>query len=245
MITLGVDLAAEPAGTGMATIEWRDGAAQLVDLGVGVTNEMIVGAAAGVDKLGIDCAFGWPIEFVDFVSRQSQGLPLAPSTDSGMAWRRRLAYRETDRFVHHRVGKLPLSVAADRLGLTAMRCAVILDEIGASGIAIDRAGAGRLVEVYPAAALKVWTIAASGSKRTSTGLGELVDGLQRAAPWLDLGEAVDLLRRSHDAFDSVIASLIARSSALGFAFAPPEPMREQASREGWIAVPTEPLGALV
>jgi predicted nuclease with RNAse H fold len=245
MITLGVDLAAEPAGTALATIEWRDDEARLASLVLGATNELIVDVASGVDKVGIDCAFGWPDEFVDFVSRHAAGLPLSSSELTGMAWRRRLAYRETDRFVHESVGKLPLSVSADRLGLTAMRCAVILDDLAKATGPIDRSGGGLVVEVYPAAGLRYWNIASSHSKRTPAGLRELVERLQDAAPWLDLGDSVELLASSHDAFDSVVASLLARCSARGLATRPPEALLPQARREGWIAIPAAGVSELL
>jgi Protein of unknown function (DUF429) len=245
MLTLGVDLAAEPAGTAMALIEWRPGLAKVLDLTLGVTNEMIVGAAAGTEKVGIDCAFGWPDEFVQFVSRHSAGLPIVVSEHSGMAWRRRLAYRATDRFAHEQTGKLPLSVSADRLGLTAMRCAVLLEDLAGEFGPIDRSGSGLAIEVYPAAGLRYWGIASTESKRTSVGLVELAQSLRQAAPWLELGDFVELFGRSHDAFDAVIASLIARAGALGLVSDVPESLLGQARREGWIAIPTSPLDALV
>jgi hypothetical protein len=47
----------------------------------------------------------------------------------GIAGRRLLAYRDTDRFVAGRTGLIPLSVSADRLAHPAMRCAVIKAKI--------------------------------------------------------------------------------------------------------------------
>ena len=38
MITVGVDLAAEPAGTGVAVLEWGRGVAHVVDLTFGVAD---------------------------------------------------------------------------------------------------------------------------------------------------------------------------------------------------------------
>ena len=46
-------------------------------------------------------------------------------------------------------GRWPLSVATDRLGLTAMHCAVLLDTSGDElGIPVDRSGGGTAIEVY-------------------------------------------------------------------------------------------------
>lgn len=58
MRTTGVDLAAQPQGTALAVIEWIAGGATLCELHLGVEDPQIVDAAASVDKVGIDCAFG-------------------------------------------------------------------------------------------------------------------------------------------------------------------------------------------
>ena len=122
MLTAGVDLAAEPKGTALAIIEWKRTSATLVDLQLGVADQQIVEAAQVVDQLGIDCALGWPIEFVEFLNNHSRG-NLESFPDGGMDWRRRVSFRESDRHVREVTGKWPLSVSTDRLGLTAMRCA--------------------------------------------------------------------------------------------------------------------------
>jgi len=51
--------------------------------------------------------------------------------------------------------------------------------------------------------------------------------------------------RSDDAFDAVIAALIARAHALGGTHDVPPTLREQAAREGWIALPSVALGMIV
>ncbi|MET0886071.1 MAG: DUF429 domain-containing protein, partial [Mycetocola sp.] len=60
MLTAGVDLAAESKGTALAVLEWRESLATVRDLQLGVDDARIVEPAVRVDKLGIDCAFGWP-----------------------------------------------------------------------------------------------------------------------------------------------------------------------------------------
>ncbi len=131
---------------------------------LGAQDELIVDLAAEVDAIGIDCAFGWPDDFVEFVGRHARGERVDLSRDDGMDWRRRLAYRETDRDVAARTGHRPLSVATDRLGLTAMHCAALLDAISDRIGPVRRSGSGRVVEVYPGAALRVW-----GLSRSDTG----------------------------------------------------------------------------
>lgn len=74
---------------------------------------------------------------------------------------------------------------------------------------------------------------------------DLVTALCRAAPWLELGAFDRLCRRSHDAFDSVIAALNARAVAIGRAAEPDDEQRTVARIEGWIALPTGPLSDLL
>src|SRR6266511_3138463 len=99
MRTVGVDLAAEPMGTAVATIDWSAGQASLSGLVVGAEDSTIVDAITQADKAGIDCPLGWPAPFVAFVAAHHCGHVTVPHD---LAGRRRLAYRETD---ERRVGK--------------------------------------------------------------------------------------------------------------------------------------------
>ncbi|SDO21190.1 Protein of unknown function [Cryobacterium flavum] len=243
MRTAGVDLAAEPKGTALAVIDWTGARAFLSELHLGVADEIIVRTAGTVDKLGIDCAFGWPDEFVQFVVAHSSGD--LPGVDGGMAWRRTLAYRETDREVRKITGRWPLSVSTDRLGLTAMRCAGLLSRISAAGIPVDRAGSGVVAEIYPGASLRLWGFSTTGYRTDAARRSHLLAEIQDAAPWLDLGPHAPHMITSADAFDAVIAALAARSAALGF-YEPPAPaMLDRARREGWIVLPNGPLAELL
>jgi predicted nuclease with RNAse H fold len=236
--TVGIDLAAEPKRTALAVIAWSTGGARLEHLVLNVTDEMIVDAAATAERIGIDCALGWPIDFVEFVSAHAAAGP-TPAVDGGADWRRLLAYRETDRVVRERSGRWPLSVSTDRLGLTAMRCAGLLGRLAASGTQIDRSGVtGAVAEVYPAATLRLWDIDASGYRVDAATRGTVLDEIARRAPWLDLGEHRALAEASADALDAIIAALVARVAALGRFDSAPEAVRDQARREGWIILPT-------
>lgn len=155
------------------------------------------------------------------------------------AWRRGLAYRVTDLFVREEAGLNPLSVSADRIAYVAFRGANLLAALGGP---IDRSGAGLVVEVYPAATLRRWGLTHRGYKLP--GRDSLVDELLAAAPWLDLGPHEALCRRSHDAFDAVIAALATRAAALGHTQPPTPEQREAARVEGWIALPTCELADL-
>ncbi|MFC3298485.1 DUF429 domain-containing protein [Arthrobacter agilis] len=242
MLTAGVDLAAETKGTALAVLDWS-AVPVTVDVGLGVTDTEIAAVAPTVGKLGIDCAFGWPDDFVSFVTRHSSCQRVEASGDQGLAWRRRLSYRATDRATREITGRWPLSVATDRLGLTAMHCAVLLDEIGdALGAPVDRSGGGTAVEVYPSATLRGWGFGTRGYKNDAGIRAALLESLQDRAPWLRLTSADRaLLVSSDDTFDAVIAALAARAHALGLTHPVPAGFREQARREGWIALPMAPL----
>jgi len=67
----------------------------------------------------------------------------------------------------------------------------------------------------------------------------LLRELKAAARWLDLGTAAQraLLVESADAFDALVASLNCRAAAIGLTEPPPDELRREAAREGWIALP--------
>jgi predicted nuclease with RNAse H fold len=144
MLAVGVDLAAEPKKTAIALIDWSPGKATVVGLDVGVRDERIVDAAANCQKLGIDCPLGRPVPFVEFIASHHNGHVVVPATVAGLAWRRQLAFRTTDAAVRERTAQrlIPLSVAADRIGHTAMRCAALLAALALRGMQVDRAGTG-------------------------------------------------------------------------------------------------------
>lgn len=236
MLTVGVDLAAEARKTCAAALQWQAGRARVVDLVERADDDAIVALARGADRVGLDCPFGWPLPFVDFVAAHRDG-DVPPQSGPPLEWRRRLAFRETDLAVTRSVGLRPLSPSADLIGHVTMRAAALLPRLGVG--ATDRDGTGRAVEAYPAAALKQWGLPHRGYKgnANATALQVSVSALQQAAPWLDLGTHETLCRTSDDAFDAVVAALIARAAACGLTTRPGDPQRAAARVEGWIAVP--------
>jgi predicted nuclease with RNAse H fold len=240
VLTLGVDLASADDRTAMALVEWAGGAAVVRELRLGVSDPELIEAIRAADKAGLDCPLGWPVLFTDFVAAQRTGSwqPVAADAD----WRRGLAYRVTDLVVRAEAGVNPLSVSADRIAYVAFRGANLLAHLAAAGISIDRSGAGRVVEVYPAASLRRWGLTHRGYKRP--GQASLVDELREAAPWLDPGEFEPLCRTSHDAFDALTAALATRAAALCRTLAPTPAQQAAADAEGWIALPTCDLAEL-
>ena len=141
MITVGVDLAAQPQNTAIARLHWRDGQAHAELVQLDADDEVVIEAVGTSVVTGIDCPLGWPETFLTFLSSQRRGT-LNPPPDPGVEWRRGLAYRRTDFAVHELTNHWPLSVATDRIGLTAMRAVSILARLVAAGMAVDRAGGG-------------------------------------------------------------------------------------------------------
>ncbi|MFN4002656.1 DUF429 domain-containing protein [Microcella sp.] len=255
----GVDLAAEAAGTAVAVLRTDRGALDpgagggsggatvvLESLRLGADDDAVLEATRDASLIGIDCALGWPVDFVDFVARQASAARLTSDDTGDLAWRRRLAYRETDRAVTERTGARPLSVATDRLGMTALRCAVLLDRLAGDGRVVDRSGEhpSAVVEVYPAMALRVWGLARPGYKLTPDARSSLIADLGRAAPWLQFGEHRPLMTTSADALDAVLAALVALAHERGASIPPTADQRERARVEGWIAIPTVGLAEL-
>lgn len=216
MITLGIDLSAQPRGTGACRIRWERREAIVEHVAVGVDDDLLRELAAESDKTGIDVPFGWPDAFVEAITAHREG---GPWPDTAL---HQLRFRRTDLHVQRETGKWPLSVSTDRIGITAFRAARLLSHASA-----DRTGAGPLVEVYPAAALRRWELEPSL---------EALAG--RTASWLAIPrESNAVLGTSRDAFDALVASLVTRAAALGLC----DPIDRQdidaAGREGWIALP--------
>jgi predicted nuclease with RNAse H fold len=250
MLTVGVDLAADPAGTAVAVVRWSEAGARVEDVILPAGDDAVLTALRAADKAGVDCPLGWPEAFVSFVTAHQEGVAHQERAVAGgdRAWRRGLAWRHTDEVVRAAVpGIVPLSVAADRIGHTALRCAFLQARLAAEGRPVDRSGAGPVVEVYPAASLKIWGLPWAGYKRPAQAAAraEILDRLRAEAAWLDLGAFAGRCVRSDHALDAVVAALSARAAACGLATEPSAEQLGAARTEGWIALPTAPLGGLV
>ncbi|WP_295825730.1 DUF429 domain-containing protein [uncultured Microbacterium sp.] len=246
MRTVGVDLAAGAPGTALAEMVWSGGAARLTRVEIGIQDADIVASVSPGDAwLGVDCPLGWPDAFVDFVQAHHADVdPLLGPVDGGADWRRPLVYRHTDHVVRERIGRWPLSVSTDRLGVTALRGAGLLRRLAAGGFPVDRAAEGRLFEVYPGGSLRLWGFDTSGYRVDATRRAVLLDALSQRAPWLDLGGFGPLAISKADAFDAVIAALATRAGALGSFARPASGMLSVARREGWVVLPDGPFEAL-
>ena len=247
MITAGIDLAARPKRTALVTMGWARTRAVIQDVICPADDDVILGAIEHAAKTGIDCPFGWPDAFVEFVIAHRADHVAIPQDSRGDDWRRALTMRRTDVFVQNTLHAAPLSVSADKIAHVALRCAVLLARLDAAGRRVDRSGAGPVVEVYPAASLRSWGLYRPGYKDSDKRevLSCLTDDLLAAAPWLDCGPHEQTIRRSHDVFDAVIAALTARAAGQGLTFPPSGDAQVAAEAEGWIAVPNSPVGQLL
>jgi predicted nuclease with RNAse H fold len=246
--TLGIDLAAQPANTSACTIEWGPGRPVVSDLGSGLDDEALLDAIARADKAGIDAPFGWPDDFVDAMvaHRDRAGWPGAAQDQD--VYRFHLSFRVTDRRLIERGVRRPLSVSTDLIGVVAMRCAYLLDRLAARGEPVDRAGAGKVIEAYPAPALSGWGLSAIGykSKVGVARLPELLAQLDERLGGLEMTpQQREAAESDHNCFDALVASLVARAASLGLTQPPESPEeRDRAASEGWIHVPTNPLSHL-
>jgi predicted nuclease with RNAse H fold len=220
-ITAGIDLAAQAKSTGICELRWVDGGAIVQRLGVGASDDEILEVIGSADKVGIDVPLGWPIAFVKALASygSGQGWVDAPT------WALRL--RATDRYVTAETGAIPLSVAADKIAAPAMRAASLAARIPDG---LDRTGAGRICEVYPAAALRRWGFdplevnGRSMKLRYKGGPGHggpmralLVAALRRiTSEWLFASDTDwSMCVAQDDALDALLCALIARVRSWG------------------------------
>jgi predicted nuclease with RNAse H fold len=228
--TLGIDLASQEKRTAMAAIVW-DGAGAYVERPVtSVSDGAALDAMSAADRVGIDAPFGWPEPFLRALTGFAERGEWVDAANVD------LAYRLTDRYVHGRTGRWPLSVSSDRIAVPAWRCARLLASFARGPV--DRLGGNGVVEVYPGAALTVWAFERRGYKREGPARELLVEEIERRGEgWLDLSAAREACVVSDDALDAVICALVARAAALDMTWPPPAESVDVVRREGWIHVP--------
>ncbi|MGZ4788683.1 MAG: DUF429 domain-containing protein [Terriglobales bacterium] len=233
MITTRIDLASQAEHTAECSIHWIDGRADVRTWKCGVTDDGIISTLAGSDKVGIDVPLGWPNAFVRAIYRHHAKRSWRPARLAN------LRYRATDRFIVEKTRRWPLSVSTDLISVPALRAAAIVANF--EGFDLDRSGSAKIVEVYPAAALRVWGFVASrykGANRAAARIA-LVDSLRAETnSWL-LGSdhCFDVAISDDNILDAFIAALVARAAVLNLVHPIPRRLRRAARTEGWIALP--------
>ncbi|MFP4500732.1 MAG: DUF429 domain-containing protein [Candidatus Hydrogenedentota bacterium] len=235
MLTLGIDMAAQAKHTGVCALAWQEGEVHIKTLGVGADDDTLLDAMDQADATGIDCPFGWPAAFHQFLEAYTASAKPALGTWSPEV-RDRLRFRETDRHVRAITGRWPLSVSTDMIAVPTLRLAMLLARLGVW----DRSGANGVYEVYPAAVLVRCGLHTSGYKKAAgkARREEMLASLLARMPWLRLTSAQqEALTAADDAFDAFIAALGTRAATQGLTEPPPPEHAEAAAMEGWIHVP--------
>lgn len=234
----GIDLAAEPKHTGLATLSAEASSVVVESVAVGVIDEHLIHAVSQAHGTGVDVPIGWPITFVEFIQDHARQSLQAPATTAG-PWRRTLALRATDIDLHQRTGLTPLSVSANLIAYPAFRWAGIEARLRDLKIDVSRDGSGAIAEVYPAAALYRWGIPHTGYKgiKNQAAREVIIESLSVCFPELEWNGFDALARVNDDALDAVIAALVRYQIAHGKCEGPPEHLRDIAQVEGWIWVP--------
>jgi len=244
VLTVGIDVASQEARTAICAIRWKGGAARIEPLGSrGANDDAVARSIERADRAGIDIPLGWPDAFVDAVGRHHRSEPWPAAAGAAGDAMRALRLRATDVWLTDRARRpsepaarcYPMSVSSNLIAIPAMRMARVLGPI-------DRSGAGRVIEVYPAAALFVWDLPYRGYKgpkaeRRATRQA-LVAGLRAMAPWLSAATGDWALIGENDhVLDALIAALVARAKDRGLCDESYDEASERARREGWIALP--------
>lgn len=248
MLTAGVDLAASVARTAAVEVEWGSRAARVATPAAGLTDDELLLRLASAKWVGIYAPFGWPLPMARAVAAYTEGGAWpAPGKEE-------FRYRRTDLEVRATVmaeaGEKvwPMSVSSDVAALRGCRLAQLRERaFEHSGLRFDRAGADRVVEVHPAAALSVWELrdgAYKGSGGQDRRPGErqareaLLARFDEVAPWLEWeDDAREAFVDSPLVVDAVVAALVARAASLGLTRGPGPDDAERAEAEGWIHLP--------
>jgi predicted nuclease with RNAse H fold len=191
--------------------------------------------------VGVDVPFGWPDAFVSAISAYTATGMWPTTVPDPTKNPKQLQFRATDRFISEKTKRWPLSVSCDRIAIPAMRAAALFTRLAAAGQPTARDGSGKVVEVYPAAALRVWQFDPTRykGKENREARCKLLAAIQsRTAPWLQLSEdAHGRCEESDDGLDALIAALVARAATVGQSEPIPDYLSAVAKREGWIALP--------
>jgi hypothetical protein len=187
--------------------------------------------------LAIDAPLGWPARLADGVAAHVAGEPLGLMADASAFFT-----RATDRFIQQQLRKSPLEVGADRIARTAFSALCLIRELrDATGLPLPmawEAGERGVLEVYPAATLKVL---APGTKVPPYKKPEQHDARRSITTLLADHVRFDDAQRqraigSDHLLDAILCTLAGADFTSRRAMSPPADHRDLARREGWIWV---------
>ena len=260
---VGVDLATEAKRTGVAiiTLDGKRATASLPSEGFCADDRGLVEIVDRATVVGLDSPLGWPDDFVSAVTahrmsarwptlrapqhRQDPREPSPPHHRPLCSLSRPRLDAVVGLFRPHRRRGHARGVAPVCLGQTLGRLE-------------PRDGTGRLVETYPAAALRAWSMLARRGVRYKGGGSAEQRDTQRAererimstiaeqsASWLVVEPALrDESVDSDHSLDALVSALVALAACAGATYRAPSESKEAARREGWIHVPSETFTSL-
>lgn len=244
LTVIGIDCATQKEKVGLARGDSLQGEVRIVEAAIGGDLDDITltlarwAQAAPTCLLALDAPLGWPAAMGAALAAHRAGAPIPIERD-------RLFQRLTDQVVRRAVGKRPLEVGADRIARTAHAALQQLEELRrATGSPIELAwepapGPGiHAIEVYPAATLTAYGIAATGYKGKK-GRRARQQVLRALPEHLVLPDDVELLLRHDHALDAVLCVLAGADFLRGSALAPAPEDLATARKEGWIWFRTE------
>ena len=244
MITCGIDLASQSAGTALAVLEWTSVGAKARVIEAGVDDEFILESAKESQFISMIAPFGWPEPFFQFLLDHRDGRVNEPRRVATTSGRDHIMYRTTERRVREWMGLKLMSATSNMLGTTTLRCAGLLTRFQDEGIEVSRGGGGQATEAYPSASLHAWGLYESAYKNKPEVRTTILEQITRRVN-LSLGEWGNLCLENDDAFDALIAALTARSVAKGLWRAPLGDEEINAARtEGWICIPNGTIDLL-
>ncbi|WP_236653311.1 DUF429 domain-containing protein [Streptacidiphilus melanogenes] len=254
MVTVGIDLAGDTGTTGVCRVTWAD--EPVVELLAARSDDDLLAAMRSADKTGLDSPIGWPVAFTALLTAHQAADQLPPARSrylpdhGGRDGLNRFTHRLTDDVAWKRTGagkQRPLSVAADKLGVVAIRAVHLLERLADAGPAIPRDGSGPVAEVYPAFALIQWGLASKdsykGPKPTAfAARAEILAGLTQGLRLSLTDDVRDRCIRSDHDLDALISAVVARAAACGMTH-PPATEHEHtvAAAEGWMHLPVRDL----
>ena len=236
---IGIDCAVNPKNTGIAIgyfthhfsldqgmlgEDWRD-----------ITN-MIAERIKREENilLALDAPLGWPEPMGQELAPHQAGAPLKTQPNQ-------LFQRETDRFIHEKIGKKPLDIGANWIAHTAHQALHFLQQLRDTtdkpiplAWTPKRISGAAAIEVYPAATLKARGLDPTKYKGSSPQAQEkrrkLIQELKKEIkPSQKIRNA---FIESDHIFDAALCALAAADFARGNVIAPANLPR--AKKEGWI-----------